>query len=163
MARVSPALLHSQSRILAPKRSNLRLSYLKTILESSDLFEPPIPHNTTTTTTLENSRKYSYTLATTAHALVTSTSTSSLPPDLANPRPALHRIPSLQPKSQKYHIRPYGMAPVPALCIEASATWKLSPASDCGGLEQETSTSVLLQVGTSAPTPVGFEGRVFAD
>ncbi|KAL4888243.1 hypothetical protein BDV59DRAFT_211432 [Aspergillus ambiguus] len=107
---------------------------------------------------LENSRKYWYQLASLAYGL----RGSGLIPEFTNPCHALHKIPRLQLRSKKFHVRPFGTSPTPGLCLEASATWKLPAYPVCDRLEQEITRSALLQVGTGTPIQLGFNENIFS-
>ncbi|OJJ74447.1 hypothetical protein ASPBRDRAFT_27476 [Aspergillus brasiliensis CBS 101740] len=107
---------------------------------------------------LEKSREYWYQIASLAFQLRDSDSTSDFP----NPRLALHRIPKLQARSERFHIRPWGRTPVRGLCFEASSVWTLPTGRDCGKLKKQLSHLTLVQVGTAAATSFSFTESVFS-
>ncbi|KAI2909075.1 hypothetical protein CBS11852_199 [Aspergillus niger] len=87
---------------------------------------------------------------------------TGLIPEFTNPRFALHRTPKLQARSERLHIRPYGMTPILSLCCEASSIWTLSGDQDCGKLKKQKSHPTLIQVGTAAATTFSFTEGAFS-
>lgn len=84
-----------------------------------------------------------------------------LAPEYTNPCHALQRLPKFQGRPKETYARPYGVSPRPALCLQATSTWKLVGSSDCGRLEKEKSNPALLQIGISVAIPYNFDGRAF--
>ncbi|KAI2832449.1 hypothetical protein CBS133816_1536 [Aspergillus niger] len=107
---------------------------------------------------LEKSREYWYQIANLAFQL----RDTGLIPEFTNPRFALHRTPKLQARSERLHIRPYGMTPILSLCCEASSIWTLSGDQDCGKLKKQKSHPTLIQVGTAAATTFSFTEGAFS-
>ena len=84
-----------------------------------------------------------------------------LPSEYTNPSHTLHTLPKFQGLPKETYSRPYGASPHPALCFEATSTWKLVGSSDCDKLKKEKSIPALLQIGISVAIPYNFNGRFF--
>ncbi|GAT23333.1 similar to An01g11250 [Aspergillus luchuensis] len=107
---------------------------------------------------LEQSREYWYQIANLAFHLREAGFSS----EFTNPRLALHRIPKLQVRSGRLHVRPYGMTPIRSLCCEASSIWTLSTDQDCGKLKKQMSHLTFVQVGIAAATSFSFIEDAFS-
>ncbi|KOS48199.1 hypothetical protein ACN38_g841 [Penicillium nordicum] len=107
---------------------------------------------------LDKSRDYWYRLASLAYAY----RDNGLTPAYTNPHHTLHRIPKFQGRPRTIHVRPYGVSPIPVLCIQASSTWRLIGNSNCDMIEKEIIYSALLKIGTRVAIPCSFSGRVFS-
>ncbi|KAJ5253826.1 hypothetical protein N7524_011006 [Penicillium chrysogenum] len=128
---------------------------LSSIVENVNILQP---QKSQVDEALEKSRDYWYRLASLACAY----RNHGLTPEHTNTRLTLHRIPKFQGRPRKIHVRPYGVSPIPVLCVQASSTWRLVGNPNCDMIEKEITNSALLKIGTGVAIPYSFCGRVFS-
>ncbi|KAE8356902.1 hypothetical protein BDV28DRAFT_126392 [Aspergillus coremiiformis] len=147
----------TQKRDLSRRHSDrLRPPQLFWIVADSDTLQPSKQQ---LDDALEKSRVYWYPITTVAWHY----RDNGIKPESVNPHRMLWKVPRMHGRPQTTYALYINASPCPLLCLQASANWLLDGAADCGRVQKDKKTTVLLHIGTKAPVPYTLNGNGFCD
>lgn len=82
--------------------------------------------------------------------------------EAANPHYMLRKVPKMRGWSHNPYALYLGASPTPALCLRASATWRLDESTKCERIQKERTQNMLLQIGTKAAITYTLDNRCFS-